>query len=142
MYLALECKPNNGGEIQNLAVIASGIVLHLKLVKSANEEKVIAASATADAIAAATTADNYITAANKAGKRTQVLLELTEPYHHSGRLVTAISYFAFRGGGVGNEGEGPYHHWQCEAVQQVVSHGIHWEYNPPTTRITSGPRIN
>ena len=95
MNLALECKPNNGGEIQNLAIITSGIMLHLKLVKSANEEKVIAASATADAIAAAAAANNYIAAANKAGKRTQVLLELTEPYHHSGRLVTADSYFAF-----------------------------------------------
>jgi hypothetical protein len=27
-------------------------------------------------------------------------------------------------------------------VQQAVSHGIPWEYNPPTTRITSGPCVN
>jgi len=39
MYLALERKPDNGGEIQNLAVVASGIMLHLKVVTSANEEK-------------------------------------------------------------------------------------------------------
>jgi len=77
MYLALEHKPDNGGEIQNLADVASGIMLHLKVVKSANEEKAIAAAA-----------------ADKAGKGTQVLLELTEPWHHSGRLVNANAYFA------------------------------------------------
>ena len=38
MYLVLKGKPDNSGEIQNLAIIASGIMLHLKLVKSANEE--------------------------------------------------------------------------------------------------------
>jgi hypothetical protein len=32
MYLALERKPDNGGEIQNLADVASGIMLHLKVV--------------------------------------------------------------------------------------------------------------
>jgi len=94
MYFALESKPDNGGEIQNLADVTSGIMLHLKVVKSANEEKGIAASAAADAIAAAAAKDNDITAANKAGKGTQVLLELTEPCHHSGRLVTAEAYFA------------------------------------------------
>jgi hypothetical protein len=31
MYLALERKPDNGGEIQNLADVASGIMLHLKV---------------------------------------------------------------------------------------------------------------
>ena len=51
MYLALECKPDNGGEIQNLADVVSGIMLHLKVVKSANEEKAIAAATAADAIA-------------------------------------------------------------------------------------------
>ena len=89
MYLALECKPSNGGEIQNLADIALGIMLHLKIVKSANKEKAIA-SAAANAIVA----DNNIAAANKGGNGTQVLLELTEPWHHYGRLVTASAYFA------------------------------------------------
>ena len=89
MYLALECKPSNGGEIQNLADIALGIMLHLKIVKSANKEKAIA-SAAANAIVA----DNNIAAANKGGNGTQVLLELTEPWHHYGRLVTTSAYFA------------------------------------------------
>jgi hypothetical protein len=57
-------------------------MLHLKVVKSANEERAIAVAAAADAIA------------DEAGKGTQVLLELTKPWHHSGRLVTADAYFA------------------------------------------------
>ena len=73
MYLAFEHKLNNGDEIQNLANIALGIMLHLKVVKSANKEKAIAAAAAAEAIAN----DDDIAAANKAGKGTQVPLELT-----------------------------------------------------------------
>jgi len=69
-------------------------MLHLKVVKSANEEKAIAASTAADAIAAAAADDDDIAAADKAGKGTQVLLELTNPWHHSGRAVTAVAYFA------------------------------------------------
>ena len=53
-----------------------------------------AAAAAADAIAAATNYDNDIAAADEAGKRTQMLLELTEPWHHSDCLVTADAYFA------------------------------------------------
>jgi hypothetical protein len=138
IYLALERKPDNGGEIQNLADVASGIMLHLKVVKSANEEKAIAVAAAADAIAD----DDDITAADEAGKGTQVLLladgavaSFWSP-HHRRRLL------CFGGGGVGDEGEGPYLHWQREAVQQAVSYGIPWEYNPPTTRITSDPCVN
>jgi len=91
MYLALERKRNNGGKIQNLADVALGIMLHLKVVKSANKEKAIAAAAAAEAIAN----DENIAAANIASKGTQVLLELMEPWHHSGHLVTADAYFAF-----------------------------------------------
>ncbi len=60
------------------------------MVKSANEEKAITVAATADAIAD----DDNIVAANKAGNGTQVLLELTEPWHHSGHLFTADAYSA------------------------------------------------
>jgi hypothetical protein len=48
-------------------------MLHLKVVKSANKEKATAAAAAADAIAG----DDDITAADEAGKGTQVPLELT-----------------------------------------------------------------
>ncbi len=44
MYLALEHKPDNDGEIQNLTNIALGIILCLKVMKSANKEKAIAAA--------------------------------------------------------------------------------------------------
>ena len=66
MYLALERKRSNGGKIQNLADVALGIMLHLKVVKSANEEKAIAAAAAAEAIAN----DENIAAANIASKGT------------------------------------------------------------------------
>ena len=66
MYLVLKGKPDNSGEIQNLANVASGIMLHLKVVKSANEEKAIAAAAAAEAIAN----DENIAAANIASKGT------------------------------------------------------------------------
>jgi hypothetical protein len=38
--------------------------------------------------------DDNIAATDETRKGTQVLLELTEPCHHSGRLVTADAYFA------------------------------------------------
>ena len=72
-----------------------------------------------------------------------MLLELTEPWHHSG--VTANAYFALVEAALAMKEKGltaPYLHWQREAVQQAVSYGIPWEYNTPTTRITSGPRVN
>jgi hypothetical protein len=90
MYLALERKPNNGGKIQNLANVASGIMLHLKVVKSAKEEKAISTDAAAANEDKDDCNDN---AANKGGKGTRVLLESTEPWHHSGRIVTTDAYF-------------------------------------------------
>ena len=47
-YAAIERKPDNGGEIQNLADVAAGIMLRLKIVKSAAEEEAIAAAAAAN----------------------------------------------------------------------------------------------
>lgn len=86
MYLVLERKPDNSvGEIQNLADVASGIMLRFKIGKSAKEEK---------AIAAATTTDDDDADDNKGQKGTRVLLELTELWYHSGHLVTANAYFS------------------------------------------------
>jgi hypothetical protein len=92
MYLALERKPDNSGEIQNLADVASGIMLHLKVVKLVKEEKAISTDAAA---ANQDKDDGNDNTANKGGKGTRVLLELTEPWHHSGRVITADAYFAF-----------------------------------------------
>jgi hypothetical protein len=86
-YAAIERKPDNGAEIQNLADVASGIMLRLKIVKNAAEEEAIAA-------AAADKDDDEDVAANKGGKGTRVLLELVHPWQDSGRLVTADAYFA------------------------------------------------
>jgi hypothetical protein len=91
MYLALKRRPDNGGEIQNLANVASGIMLHLKVVKLVKEEKAISTNAAA----ANEDEDNgNDDAADKGGKGTRVLLELTEPWHHSSRVITADGYFA------------------------------------------------
>ena len=84
MYLALEHKPNNSGEIQNLPDITSGIMLRLRIVKSAAKEKAIASTAANDDVAA-----------NEGGKGMQVLLKLTEPWYHSNCLIMGDKYFAF-----------------------------------------------
>ena len=52
MYLDLERKPDNGGKIQNIADVASEIMLRLKIVKSAKVEKAIAAGNTDDGLVA------------------------------------------------------------------------------------------
>ena len=88
-YSAIECKPDNGGEIQNLADVASGIMLYLKVVKSNAEEEAI----TAASVAAAAAATDDV-AANEGGNGTRVLSELLVNYHDSGRLVTGDAYFA------------------------------------------------
>jgi hypothetical protein len=80
-YAVIERKPNNGAEIQNLADVASGIMLRLKIVKSMAEEEAIAA-------AAADEDDDDDVAADEGGKGTRVLLELVYPWRDSGRLVT------------------------------------------------------
>jgi hypothetical protein len=89
MYLTLKRKPNNGRKIPNLADIALGIMLHLKIVKSTNEEKEITA-ATTKAIAA----KDDIATADNGREGTQMLLDLLEPWHHYGCLLTADAYFA------------------------------------------------
>jgi hypothetical protein len=66
-------------------------MLHLKVVKSVKEEKAISTDA---AGANEYEDDGNHNAADNGGKGTRVLLELTEPWHHSGRVVTADAYFA------------------------------------------------
>jgi hypothetical protein len=77
MYVAMDRKPDNGAEIQNLADVLSGIMLRLKIVKSAVEEKAIV-----DAAAAANVVED-IAGKDESGKGTRVLLELTEPWHNT-----------------------------------------------------------
>jgi hypothetical protein len=47
-------------------------------------------------------------AVNKGGKGTRVLLELTEPWRHSGRIITADGYFTSVKNGNKDEREGPF----------------------------------
>ena len=79
-YAAIERKPNNGAEIQNLADVASGIMLRLKIVKSMAEEEAITAAAVDE--------DDDEDVAAEGGKGTRVLLELVYPWQDSRRLVT------------------------------------------------------
>ena len=130
MNLALERKPYNGGKIQNLADVASGIMLRLKIVKSTAKEKAVSAA----------TADNDITA-DEGGKGTQVLLELTEPWHHIDRLVTGDAYFASVEAALKLK-EKDFFHWERKAVQLEVPNGGSWECHPPKARIEIDSRID
>ena len=77
MYVAIDRKPENGCEIQNAACGRSGVMLRLKIVKTAEEEN---ASAEAD--------DD----GNNHG--TNVLKFLVEPWVRTDRCICADSYFA------------------------------------------------
>ena len=77
MYVAIDRKPENGCEIQNSACGVSGVMLRLKLVKSAEEESTHA---------------NENTHGIPHGA--QVLAELVRPWGHTDRVICADSYFA------------------------------------------------
>jgi hypothetical protein len=77
MYVAINRKPENGCEIQDCACGRSGVMLQLKLVKTAKEQ--------------ATTA---IPEDNNLLHGTKVLKELISPWSYTDRLVCADSYFA------------------------------------------------
>jgi hypothetical protein len=81
-YVVMDCKPNNGDEIQNLADVSSGIMIFLKVVKSADEEKAIKKDLDLDPKEVA-----Y-------GKGTKVLVKMTKTWHGSNCLVTMDAYFA------------------------------------------------
>ena len=76
MYVAIDRKPENGCEIQNAACGRSGVMLRLKIVKTAEEEN-----------ASAETDDD----GNNHG--TNVLKFLVEPWVRTDRCICADSYF-------------------------------------------------
>jgi hypothetical protein len=78
MYVAIDRKPENGCEIQNAACGESGVMLQLKLVKTAREESTI------------------IEAEDDAGLNhgTVITKELVKPWFNTDRIVCADSYFA------------------------------------------------
>ena len=76
MYVAIDRKPENGCEIQNAACGCSGVMIRLKIVKTAEEEN-----------ASVVTEDD----GNNHG--TNVLKFLVEPWVRTDRCVCADSYF-------------------------------------------------
>jgi hypothetical protein len=83
MYIAMDRKPDNGCKIQNAACARSGVMLCLKLVKSAVQE--------AQGYTEGDVDDSDNTKLPHGGK---VLLELTQPFFHTPRIICADSYFA------------------------------------------------
>ena len=82
MYVSIDRKPENGCEIQNVACARSGVMLHLKVVKSANH-------------ATEEQESNDSTEQEEAvphGGR--VLMDLISQWYHTTRTVVADSYFA------------------------------------------------
>jgi Transposase IS4 len=79
MYVAIDRKPENGCEIQDAACGKSGVMICLKLVKTATEQQ---------ATSPYNDEDDGLT------HGTRVLKELISPWFHSDRVVCADSYFA------------------------------------------------
>ena len=77
MYITMDHKPENGCEIQNSACGRSGIMLHLKLVKSANEQQWHREATNEDIL-----------------QGTAVMKELIFPWKGSKCVVCGDSYFA------------------------------------------------
>ena len=83
-YVAIDRKPENGCEIQNLADGQSGLMLQLKMVKSKNSE-----------VVAPTHTDEAQTAKKELNHGTHVILVLVQPWMNKGlRAVHADSYYA------------------------------------------------
>ena len=80
-YIAIDLKPENGCEIQNLACEESGVMLQLNLVKNIQEE------VKAELRQESGNGDDLIHGC-------KVLKELIEPWYHTHRVVCADSYFA------------------------------------------------
>ena len=81
MYVAMERKPDNGCEIQNSACGKSGIMMRLKLVKTADENRAAAA-------------ESPQLEPERVPHSAAILRELVLPWIHTDRIVCADSYFA------------------------------------------------
>jgi hypothetical protein len=78
MYIAIDRKPENGCEIQDSACGKSGVMLRIRLVKTAVEEE----------------ANSIHVEEDGTLHGTKVLIELVSPWAFSDRLICADSYFA------------------------------------------------
>jgi Transposase IS4 len=86
MYVAMERKPDNGCEIQNSACGKSGIMMRLKLVKTADENRAAAAIRAAES--------PQLESSESIPHSAAILRELVLPWIHTDRIVCADSYFA------------------------------------------------
>jgi hypothetical protein len=91
MYLALEHKPDNGGEIHNLAKVALAIMFRLKICKKCHGIECLAGNTADDS---QDKVGDKVDNAKNLGRVTEVFVELAWPYLNTGRLVTVDKYFA------------------------------------------------
>jgi hypothetical protein len=85
MNIAMERKPNNGCEIQNSACGKSGIMMRLKLVKTADKNRAAAVNRAAE---------SPMLEPESILHGAAVLMELVLPLIHTDRIVCADYYFA------------------------------------------------
>ncbi len=86
-YVSIDRKPDNGCEIQNLCCAKSGVMLRLRLVKSAEEEKAAAQELMSDENTTQQQDNSML-------HGTKICLELVSNYFWSKRVVCGDSYFA------------------------------------------------
>ena len=97
LYIATDQKPENGCEIQKYACGISGVMLRLRLLKTA-EERNTEHTTTGD--------DGFL-------HGTQFLKTFVAPRTKSNRIVCADSYFAFCWLLQGIEKDWCFFHWRC-----------------------------
>jgi Transposase IS4 len=95
MYVAIDRKPENGCEIQNVCCGRSGVMLQIKIVKTSKEQQLISLEQTReereqDREREGAAEDESTGLPHGA----VVLCDLVSPWYHSNRLVCADSYFS------------------------------------------------
>jgi Transposase IS4 len=95
MYVAIDRKPENGCEIQNVCCGRSGVMLQLKIVKTSQEQRIIAMEQTRGERDNERELEGALEE-NDSGlpHGAVVLSQLVSPLFHSNRLVCADSYFS------------------------------------------------
>ena len=107
MYVSMERKPDSGCEIQNSACGESGVMIHLKIVKTAEEEDQCARLDS-----------------NGLLHGTSVCKYLVEPWAFSERIVCADSYFAFRRSSIRASAHWPSLHRCCQNCHSPIPNAL------------------
>ena len=85
-YVSIDRKPEDGCEIQNACCAETGIMCRLKIVKTSEESDRIVIEATNN--------DEERQPRAQPNVGTRVVLELTEPWHSTNRIICADSAFS------------------------------------------------